>query len=143
MNAPDTNMLLYAHNKNDPFYNKASAYLQRSLSSGDAYGVPLLSVQGFVRISTAAAFGSARLTLSQALSTVEHWLSRPNVRILYPGTEHWAILSRLALAGNTAGSTFTDAAIAAITIEHGAVLHSADRDFARFPGVRWHNPLQP
>lgn len=141
MNAPDTNLLLYAYNSKDPFHKEASSYLQGCLSAKEPYGIPLLCAQGFVRIATAAAFGPARITLAKALSIVELWLAQPNVQMLYPGPEHWAILSRIALASNAAGSTFTDAVIAAIAIEHGATLHSADNHFVRFPGLSWHNPL--
>jgi predicted nucleic acid-binding protein len=45
------------------------------------------------------------------------------------------------LEGQASGPLVSDAEIAAITIEHGGVLHTADRDFARFPGLRWKNPL--
>jgi len=58
-----------------------------------------------------------------------------------PADEHWSVLRQMILEGQASGPLVSDAEIAAITIEHGAVLHTADRDFARFPGLRWKNPL--
>jgi hypothetical protein len=60
---------------------------------------------------------------------------------LAPGDEHWRLLRGLLLASGTAGNLTTDAHLAALALEHGAELCSTDADFARFPGVRWRNPL--
>ncbi len=79
----------------------------------------------------------------QAADVVDSWLSLSHVRILYPGDRHWLIYKQLCLPIRIGGSQLTDAATAAIALEHGAVVHSADSDFSRFPRVRWHNPLEP
>jgi predicted nucleic acid-binding protein len=63
------------------------------------------------------------------------------VRVLSPGERHWAILQRVLLEGQIRGPMTTDAQLAALTIEYGGVLHTSDRDFARFPDLRWVNPL--
>jgi len=63
------------------------------------------------------------------------------VRLIVPGKEHWVILKEMLNAGRVEGPVTTDAQLAALTIEHGAILHTVDRDFARFPGLRWVNPL--
>ena len=65
----------------------------------------------------------------------------PNVRVLVPGDQHWPLLRRMLVEGQASGPLVSDAIIAALTIEHGGMLHTADRDFARFPGLRWKNPL--
>jgi predicted nucleic acid-binding protein len=72
---------------------------------------------------------------------VEEWLQQPNVQVLAPGDQHWSVLRRMILEGRASGPLVRDAQIAALTIEFGGVLHTADRDFARFPGLRWKNPL--
>jgi len=69
------------------------------------------------------------------------WLAQPQVGVLEPGERHWEILSDLMRAGQTTGALVMDAAVAAIAIEHGATLYITDRDFARFPNLKWVDPL--
>lgn len=73
---------------------------------------------------------------------MQEWLSYPNVRVLAPGERHWRLLNEMIVDGQAAGRHVTDAQLAALAIEHGAVLHTTDRDFARFPNLRWRNPLK-
>ena len=72
---------------------------------------------------------------------MQEWLQQPSVRILIPGDNHWPVLRRMILEGGASGPLVTDAQLAALTIEYGGVLYTADRDFARFPGLGWENPL--
>lgn len=80
--------------------------------------------------------------MAEAAYEVEEWLAQPSVRILVPGDGHWTILRRMVIEGQASGTLVSDAEVAALTIEYGGVLYSADRDFARFPGLRWKNPLE-
>ena len=58
-----------------------------------------------------------------------------------PGDGHMRIFQEnLAVAGSGT-KLVTDAHIAALAMEHDAELHTNDSDFARFPGLRWLNPL--
>jgi toxin-antitoxin system PIN domain toxin len=86
--------------------------------------------------------GSDRFTVDEAVSVVEEWLEQPNIRLLAPGDRHWPILRSALVDGQARGPLVTDAQLAALTIEYGGVLHTTDRDFARFPSLRWKNPLQ-
>lgn len=140
MNAPDTNLLLYPHNRQSPFHLRARAYWQNALNGRDPIGIPALCVHGFLRIVTNSAFGASCLEIAEALAIVDGWLAQPHVSILNPGPRHWQLLRNLAL--HVESRSMTDAAIAATAIEHSAVVHTNDRDFARFPGLRWHNPLE-
>ena len=83
----------------------------------------------------------ARVPLEEALQVVDEWLQAPNVRLLAHGDQHWFFLRRMMLEGQATGPLVTDAEIAALTIEYGGILYTTDRDFARFPGLRWVNPL--
>ena len=82
-----------------------------------------------------------RVALEEALGVVEEWLQSPNVRVLLPGDKHWPVFRRMVVDGQASGALISEAEIAALTIENGGVLHTVDRDFARFPGLRWVNPL--
>ncbi len=74
---------------------------------------------------------------------MDSWLAQPPVRLVGPGSAHWAILRNLLLHTGTAGNLTTDSHIAALALEHGYDIYSADNDFARFPGLKHINPLFP
>jgi predicted nucleic acid-binding protein len=76
-----------------------------------------------------------------AVAIVQQWTDLKQVRLLAPGERHWVLLQRMLLEGQVRGPLTADAHLAALTIEYGGVLHTTDRDFARFPGLRWVNPL--
>jgi predicted nucleic acid-binding protein len=82
------------------------------------------------------------LKFVDAAAVVESWLGLPTVQVLYPGEQHWRLFRDICAPVRIAGPQLTDAAIAAIAMEYSAVVHTNDRDFARFPGVRCHYPLQ-
>jgi hypothetical protein len=82
-----------------------------------------------------------RYALDEATGIIEAWMAQSNVRILALAEGHWLQFRAMILAGSASGPLISDAEIAALTIEYGGVLHTADRDFARFPGLRWVNPL--
>jgi predicted nucleic acid-binding protein len=82
-----------------------------------------------------------RFTLAEAMAIIDAWLEQPNLRMLAPGEHHRALFRQMALDGQASGSPITDAQLAALTVEHGGVLYTNDRDFARFPALRWVNPL--
>jgi hypothetical protein len=79
----------------------------------------------------------------RAVGHVRSWLNQPNAEPLEPGPRHLDILERLLGAIGVAGNLTTDAHLAALAIEHQCELCSNDTDFARFPGLRWQNPLGP
>lgn len=142
MIAPDVNLLIYAYQLPSPFHPKAHLWLQQILSGREPVGIPVLCLHGFLRFVTNPRIVQKPLTLPDAAAIVNSWLAVPHVRILYPGERHWSILQQLSTKVRLSGAQITDAAIAAIAIEYGATVHSNDRDFARFPGLRWHNPLE-
>jgi hypothetical protein len=137
----DANILLYAYDVNAPFHRSASAYLEEIFSAPHPVGIPLQSILAFLRISTQRGALRAPYSIAEAVAFVDEWFSLPQVRLLTPGERHWSVLRRLLLEGHAAGRLVTDAEIAAITIEYGGELHTNDRGFARFPGLRWRNPL--
>jgi predicted nucleic acid-binding protein len=74
---------------------------------------------------------------------VDRWLQQPNVKLLAPGDQHWALLRKLLIMGQARGPLAIDAQLAALTMENDGVLHTTDRDFARFPELTWTNPIEP
>ena len=80
--------------------------------------------------------------MEQAIAVVQGWMSRGQMRLLTPGERHWDLLQQMLVEGNVRGPGVTDAELAALTIEYSGVLYTTDRGFARYPGLRWVNPLQ-
>ncbi|MBI3982901.1 MAG: type II toxin-antitoxin system VapC family toxin [Gemmatimonadetes bacterium] len=141
MKVVDLNLLLYAVNRDAPHHERAKAWLERTLSSDEPIALPWAVLLGFLRLTTNARVFPQPLSPEAALTVVDGWLAYASVIALTPGAEHWRILRSLLVESGTAGNLTTDAHLAALTIEHGAELCSADGDFARFRSLRWVNPL--
>ena len=137
----DANILLYAYDAASRSHVQARAWTERAFSGGEPIGLPWQTMGAFLRIVTHPGLAAGRRTVEEAVGVVEQWLDHPNVHALGPGDRHWTILRQMMLEGQARGALTTDAQLAALTVEHGGVLHTTDRDFARFPGLRWKNPL--
>lgn len=138
---PDINLLVYAYNRHAPHHAEARAWWEGLLNSPQTVGIPWAVVCGFVRLMTHPAVLVNPLDPGRALYHVRSWFGRPLVEVLEPGPRHLEILERMLSAAGVAANLTTDAHLAAIAIEHQCELHSTDTDFARFPGLRWRNPL--
>ena len=141
MTVLDVNLLLYAYNPGLPQQPAAAAFLEGLFNGLDPVGLPWSTLWAFLRISTDHRIPIYRRTPDDVFSRVREWLSLPTVHLVHPGPKHVAILQQLVVENEAIGPLLSDAALAAIAIEHGATLASTDRDFGRFPGLRWINPL--
>jgi uncharacterized protein len=139
----DVNILLYAYDREASHHAEIRIWLEELLTSSTEIGVAWLTIWAFVRISTNSRINEEPLTPRVAFRTLNELLARPDVAIIEPGRRHIQILEQLVIDGQAAGPRVTDAALAALAIEHGATLASTDRDFSRFPDLRWINPLSP
>ena len=137
----DANLLLFAYNADAPEHARARAWLESCLSAGDWLGLSWLTLWAFLRISTNVRLFPRPLSAQDAFRIVGGWIELPHVVVVQPGPRHLAILEKLVQKGQAAGRLLTDAALAAMAIEHGATLVSTDQDFSRFPGLQWLNPL--
>lgn len=142
MIAPDANLLIYAYAPSDPNHAASKTWLEGILSGPELVGIPIQTIYAFLRVVTNPRSTIIPLTFGNAAHAVNAWLEMPHVRLLYPGDRHWELLQRLSEKVRLNGPQITDAAIAAIAMEYDAVIHTNDRDFARFPGLRWLNPLE-
>jgi len=137
----DANLLLHAYDAASPQHAAARRWWEARLSRPAPVRLAWTTLVAFVRIGTHARAFVHPLTLAEACEAVDGWLSRPMVSVLEPGPLHWEIFRRLLTGAAAAGNLVSDAHLAALAIEHGAVLMSTDRDFARFEELRWENPL--
>lgn len=137
----DANILLYAVDEESAFHEKAKAWLEAGLNGTRRVGIPWQSVTAFLRIGTNARALAEPLTPNEAWAYVESWLDAPSVWIPQPSGGHREILGRLVTGLDIRANLVPDAALAALCVEHGLTMISADSDFARFTEIRWFNPV--
>jgi toxin-antitoxin system PIN domain toxin len=138
---PDINLLLYATISGFPEHARARRWWEELLGGDEDVGLAGPALFGFVRLGTNPRVFDRPLAVDAALARVEEWLQQPPVRFLLPGPRHLEIAFRLLRHVGTASNLTTDVQLAAHAIENQAEVHSNDGDFARFPDLRWTNPI--
>jgi toxin-antitoxin system PIN domain toxin len=141
MNLPDLNLLLYAYNAHAPQHAQAKQWWEDALNGRELIGLPHEVMLGFVRIATNPRLGRAAVPLATARAVVAGWLEIPVSRVLLPSEDHCQKVFSLMERAGVSGQLTSDASLAVYAIESRAMLCSNDADFARFPGLRWTNPL--
>lgn len=139
---PDVNVLVAAHRADAPQHPIARDWLTGAVAGRQALGVTDAVLAGFVRVVTHPRIFTTPTPLEVALAQVGALCAAPGVLRVQPGPRHWEVFAELCLAGAARGNLVADAAHAAVAIEAGATWVSFDRDFARFPGLRWTTPGQ-
>jgi hypothetical protein len=138
----DANILIYAVNSDASQHQEARRWLEQILSGTTEVGLAWIVILAFLRITTRAGIMARPLNRGDAIAYVDSWLEQPYVRLVAPGDKHWPIYRNLLNATGTAGNLTSDVHLAALAIEHGAEIYSADYDFRRYPGITHVNPLQ-
>ena len=138
----DANILLYAYNPSFTQHERARVWLERTLGAPEPVGLPWATIMAFLRIGTNPRAFPHPLATGEAVGIIAAWLAHPTIVIVEPGERHWEILKVLLLAAQARGLEVMDAHLAALAIEHGATLHTTDRGFRLFPGLRVVNPLE-
>lgn len=138
----DVNLLLYASDEQSPFHDVARSWLTERLNGSSRTGLPWSSLSGFLRISTNARLSSSPLTADEAWEQVHDWLAPPTVWVPAPTERHAEVFSHLMTRHRCTANLVPDAELAALAVEHGVPVASADTGFALFtPELTWVNPL--
>jgi uncharacterized protein len=137
----DVNVLLYAYDARAEEHAKARQWLEEAFAEQQPLRLAWVTILAFLRISTNPRILANPLLTSEAVANVNEWLAYPSVAILNPGERHWSILTKLMADSQVRGPLVTDAHLAALAIEHGAQVCTADKDFTRFAGLRLINLL--
>ena len=138
---PDLNLLLYAADGTVPQHPKARVWWDEALNGQTRVGLSWSVLIGYLRITTNPRIVSQPLTVSEATRDIHEWLDRRVVDVIEPTQRHLSVLSGLLEPIGVGGNLIQDAHLAALAIEYGGEIHSTDRDFERFAGVRYRNPL--
>ena len=137
----DVNILVYAHRRDAAGHLRYRAWLDDMLTAEAAFGVSELVLSGFLRIVTHPRVFKQPTPIDVALHFADGLRNHPNAVALAPGGRHWNIFTRLCRDAGAKGNLIPDAYLAALAIESGSEWITADRDYARFTGLRWKHPL--
>jgi toxin-antitoxin system PIN domain toxin len=137
----DANLLIYAYDSSSPRHDRARSWLEATMGGAEPVRISWSTIRAFLRVTTNPRLLDTPLSMAEAVGVVDDWLSQPSVAVLEPGSQHWRILKHLLAEAQVRGPMVTDTHLAALAIEHGAILQTTDRDFTRFPGLRFKNPL--
>ena len=138
---PDINVLVYAHRAEMTDHRRYLEWLTNSAHSDEAFGMADLVLAGFLRLVTNRRIFDPPSPLAEAMRFVHEIRSSPGYVKVGPGPRHWDIFTRLCVSARVKGNLVSDAYFAALAIESGCEWITTDRDFRRFPGLRWRHPL--
>lgn len=138
---PDVNLLLYAYDSASPNHSRAASWWEDCLNRSEPVGIARVVAFGFVRLATSARVFAEPFTLAEADDRVRSWYARSHVVDVSGGPDHISATLALLRQVESGGNLVTDAQIAALAIELGAVVHTNDADFQRFPGLKTYNPV--
>jgi uncharacterized protein len=138
---PDVNVLVYAFRQDMPEHAVCRPWLTGLIVGDSRFGISPLVLSAVVRVATNPRSYKVPSTIEEAFRFCDAILEQPHCQIVEPGERHWEIFKRLCIEADTRGARATDAWFAALAIEWGCERVTLDRDFARFPGLKWRPPL--
>ena len=141
MIVPDINLLVFAYNYMSPEHDAAARWWENLVNGTGDIGVPWLVDTGFVGLMSNPNVMGSSLSGIEAADLVSGWFSHGHITPIDPGVGYLSHFRELLAITGAGGNLVPDAHIAALAIEHDAEVHTHNSDFARFPGVRWRNPL--
>lgn len=139
---PDVNVLVYAHRADAPNHSAYKEWLESEINSDQAFGLSELVLSSFLRVITHQRIFDPPSQLSVALAFANQLREQPNCVLIQPSSRHWGIFIRLCSEVGVKGNLVPDAYLAALAIDSGSEWITTDRDFSRFPGLKWRHPLQ-
>jgi toxin-antitoxin system PIN domain toxin len=137
----DVNVLVYAHREDAVDHTRYAEWLDEQRRAPAAFGVSDLVLSGFVRVVTHPRVFDPPTSTAVAFEFADAIRTQPNATAVSPGARHWEVFHALCRDAGAKGNLVPDAYFAALAIEAGCEWISTDRDYARFPGLRWHHPL--
>jgi hypothetical protein len=137
----DVNVLVYAFRTDSPNHVAYRQWLEGVINSNQSYGVSDLVLSGFLRVVTHPRVFNPPSDLNAALAFAGEVRDQPNAVLIAPGPRHWEVFKGLCEVAGVKGNMVPDAYLAALAIESGSEWITTDRDYSRFPGLKWHHPL--
>jgi len=138
---PDVNVLIYAFRRDSREHVRYRQWLDAVVNGASAYAVSLQVLSSVVRVSTHRAIFAQPSQLDEALAFCRALMERPHCQLVQPGVRHWSIFADLCHQTQATGNLVHDAWFAGLAIENGCEWITTDRDYSRFPGLRWRAPF--
>ena len=138
---PDVNVLLYAFRSDSENHSQYRSWLEGVIGGDAAYGMSPQVLASVIRLATHPRVFARPDPIADAVAFASALLDQPRCQIIEPGPRHWGIFTRLCRTANAYGNLVQDAWLAALAIESGCEWITNDRDYARFPGLKWRTPL--
>jgi toxin-antitoxin system PIN domain toxin len=138
----DVNIYIYAFRPESPQHNEMRDWLQQLIAGDETYGVAEVVLSAFLRIVTNPRAFLYPNSIQDAIVFANEVRNQPNSLVIAPGPRHWDIFTELCQQVGARGNLVPDAYFAALAIESGSEWVSMDRDFSKFPGLRWRHPLE-
>jgi toxin-antitoxin system PIN domain toxin len=137
----DVNVLVYAHRSDAQNHAAYRRWLEGLINGDQAYGMADIVLSGFLRIVTHPRVFNPPSDITKALAFVNEIRDQPNCVIVNPGPRHWGIFTHLCQTTEVKGNLVPDAYLAALAVESGSEWVTTDRDYSRFPQLKWRHPL--
>jgi len=137
---PDVNVLVHAFRVDSTDHQSCRLWLENIVNGDARYGMSPQVLSGVVRVATHPKVFKQPSPLHEVLGFCGLLLAQPHCVAIQPGERHWNIFVRLCKEADVRGNLVPDAWFAALAIEAGCEWITLDRDFARFPGLRWRAP---
>jgi uncharacterized protein len=137
----DINVMIYAHRADVDRHEEYREWMQALVDGPEPYAVTDSAVAGLVRIVTNPRIYQRPATIDEALTYADQVRNQPHAHVISPGPRFWDLFAELCRKARACGDLIPDAYLAALAIEHGCEVVTADRDFGKFPGLRWRHPL--
>jgi len=137
----DVNVLIYAHREDAADHRRFRDWMEAVVAGPEAFGVCDLVLSGFLRVVTHPKIFHPPTPLRRALEFCEYLRDQPNAVLVTPGERHWEIFTGFCAKAHVGGDLVADAFLAALAVESGCEWITTDRDYSRFPGLRWRHPF--
>ena len=137
---PDVNVLIYAFREEVPQHAVCRSWLHQVVLGNARFGLSRMALSGLIRITTDHRIFNTPSTLEDAFGFCDDLLRQPHCQFVEPGERHWDIFNRLSLQTGTRGRRVSDTWYAALAIEWDCEWITFDRDYARFPDLKWSVP---
>lgn len=138
----DVNVLLYAFRTDAADHSRYRTWLEQAVTGPEPFGISTLVLSAFIRVATHPRIYVEPSPLAAAMEFAERLVLQPASLTVAPGPQHWPIFTALCEQTRAVGNLVPDAYLAALAIESGSEWITTDRDYSRFPRLRWRQPFE-
>lgn len=138
---PDVNVLVYAFRREAEHHERYATWLAGVIAGADELALHDVVLASMARIVTNPRIFADPAPMSATLDFLSRVRAARRARWLPPSSVTWDELDQLTRQDRgIRGNLVPDAHLAALALAHGCRIATADRGFARFPGLTCFDP---